>query len=321
MNRTTHNLPTLLRLLATYRSRPLSTATTIPSLLTKLSTTKPLKDAVKFIRPLPEKPSIWTNRELLTHVSALTAGLHELNYTPSDQILTLLSPGSQEFSVLLLAAANLNLSVVALSPPPDPNQVSVDDISAALQKYRPRALFLGKEFAPVAAEHGDEDAIVATVNPLVNALLPGVALEDARGLNGLVPLTGRPFASSKYPFLQHVVQTSDTNVRGTITFKSLLVYSGETPPVQKSDAPLLVLAEDGVAVSAEKVLKAAKSLGKRIGLNADHTAKSGKLVVTPAVSEKSIVAVVSALMHEALWVCPGEADSNTVSQSENALVV
>lgn len=279
-----------------------------------------MKDAVKFTGPSLENSCVWTYHELSTHVSALSAGLSELSFTPTDVLLTLLQPHTQEYAVTLLAAAQIGLKVVALHPPADPGATSVQTLDDALSKYKPAMLILGKEFRP-AGVHAEDDGIVAAVNSLVNALAPGVALDDARGLAGFVPLTGRGFASKEHPYLKHVVHTGHTNVRGTITFKSLLVYSGAVPKVPSSELPLLVDAATGAESSASKILKDAERMGKEMRLSKDHTAKEGKIVVTPKVSERNAAAIVAAVMHETLWVSPGTGDVKAVSEAENALIV
>lgn len=301
-------------------SRSLATASSIAALLSSASASKPLKDAVKFTGPSVENPAVWTYHELSRHVSALSAGLSELALAPRHVLLTLLHPHTQEYAVTLLAAAQLGLKVVAIPPPADPAVTSVQSVNDALRKYQPAMLILGKDFSP-AGTHPEHDGIVAAVNPLVNALAPGVALDDARGLDGFVPLTGRAFSSKEHPYLRHVVHTGDTNVRGTITFKSLLVYNGMAPPVPSGELPLLVDAATDAESSTAKILKDAEAIGKEMRLSKDHTTKEGKIVVTPKVSERSAAAIVAAVMHETLWVSPGTGDVKAVSEAENALVI
>jgi len=154
----------------------------------------------------------------------------------------------------------------------------------------------------------------------VNAFAPEVALAESKGIAGFSPLSGKSFDSAEHPYLEHVVQTSDTNMRGTITFKSLLVYSGHSPELGSGKEPLLVNAKTGAGASASEILTAAGSLGSKLGLSADHGAKSGKVVITPSVSATSAAAMVSAVMHESLWVSPGLEAASEVSSSENALV-
>lgn len=292
---------------------------TIGQVLASASAAKPLKDAVKFARAPADKSTIWTYSDLNRHVNALATGLEEMQYAPSDKILVLLPVESPEYAVTLLAASKLGVSVIVCDPPADPMNVSIDTIADSLRKHQPRALFIGKEYSfspPVQ----DDDGAVASVNPIANVLAPGAAIADSRGTAAFVPLTGKAFQSAEHPYLEHVVQTSDANLRGTITFKSLLVYSGKSPALGSGNDPLFVSAATGETVSEAQILTEAEALGSKLGLSANHEEKSGKVVIKPAVSTSSAVAIVSAVMHESLWLSPTEDNVGLVSSEENALV-
>lgn len=316
MNRSTRSLLPHLRPLFSHAR----TKTTIPTLLSALSSTKPLKDALKYPQPPPKEPTIFTYRDLHSHTLALASGLSELSYSPSDRILSLINPTTPEYAILLLAAAHLNLTLISLPLPADPANTSVQTIADTLDKHRPRALFIGKEFLPDSPHH-DHDGIIASVHPLINALTPRVALDDTRGLLGFVPLTGRPFQSAQYPFLQHVIHTGEDNFRGTIAFKSLLVYSGNLAQTdQAPKTPLWVSAESGDRMSEEEILQKALDIANKMQFSSDHTAKNGKVVVKPRVSADAVSAVLAAVMKETLYVSPAEAEPSDVADFENALV-
>lgn len=297
--------------------RPVATAphhsTTIHGLLAAATAANPLKDAVKFIAPA--KSTIWTYRELESHVSALATGLNHLGYS-NQTILALLPPSSPEYPILLLAAARVAANLIPIPPPADPASLDVHIIRDALGKHRPYALFVANEYYPTCDL--DDDGIVASVNPILHALDPEVALDDAAGRDGFVPLTGRPFRSRNFPFLKHVVHTGDTNMRASITFKSLLVYSGE--PIDSSAAEGPILTSDGAQLTEKRLIQQAHKLGEQLGLSSDHTTKEGKLVIKPGLGQSTATALVAALMHESLWVSPGTQDSTDVSSTENALV-
>lgn len=319
MNRSLRSLVPRLRPLVT--SPQIRHHTTIPTLLSSLSATKPAKDAFKFSQPAPEKPSIFTYQELHKHTAALASGLEELSYSPSDRLLCLLNPSTPEYTILLLAASHLNLSVITLPLPTDPSKTSVKQLSEALHKYKPRALFVGKEFAPDTSQH-EHDGILSAVHPLINAIAPHVVLSDAKGYTGFAPLTGRSFHSPHHPYLQHVVHTADDNFRACITFKSLLVYSGNVPNISASpDTPLWISVETGDQVSETALLQRAADLADEMHLSGDHSLKNGKLVVTPNVSRDAVAAVLAAVMKEALYVSPGEAEPANVALNENAVIM
>lgn len=289
---------------------------TIPSLLSAASSAKPMKDAVKFASPPPSNPVVWTYSELDSHVAALSAGLSELSVSPKSVLLAVLHPHTPEYAVLLLACARLGATLVALPPPPGP--LPLPALHAALRNHRPELLFVGKEIP--APGPPAEPGILSAVHPFAHAVAPRVALRDAGGLRGFSPLSGRAFDSPDHPYLRHIVTTSDENMRASVTFRSLLVYSGEAPLPPDHDLPLLTNAASGTTWSAAEIVEGAKRVGKDLGLGKDHREKNGRLVVTPGVTDTCASGVVAALMHESLWVSPGGEDVKVVSQAEGALV-
>lgn len=297
-------------------SYPVHRHATIGAVLSSASAANPLKDAVKFLGSNQQKPTIWTYRELATHVDALAAGLHEMSYSQGDAILALLSPDDPEYAVLVLAASKLGLSIVACPTPTDSSAVDITVVRDMLRKHRPRAFIIGKNYMP-SHQASDDDGIIASVSPLLSAIAPSVARDDAKGIDGFVPLTGRPFVSQEYPYLKHVIHTGETNMRGTISFKSLLVYSGFSPASDARDATLLT-APDGSSATHAAILKQAEDIGSRLSLGPDHSVEAGKLVVGPSLSHESVAAMVSAVMHEALLVSSGAKDPALVSKAEHA---
>ncbi|CAN8069671.1 unnamed protein product [Agarophyton chilense] len=300
-------------------ARALSTSSTpasIGELLRAASTANPLKDAVKFMGFGDAKATVWTYSQLLSHVNALSTGLANLNFSPNDAIMTLLPPHSPEYAVLLLAASQIGASVVPLPIPPDPQNVDIAALKAALNEHRPAALFLHASCS--VAENVDATRIFASSNPIVNALDPSISHNDAAGLLGFVPLTGRPFHSSEFPFLRHIVSTDDVNARGITTFRSLLVYSGESPAVA-TDGPLLVTSAGNASQS--QLIGNAQKLCSTLNISSDHTTKQGKIVTKPELGVKSATSLVATIMKHALWVASADHDVKEVAETENALVV
>ncbi|PXF47516.1 hypothetical protein BWQ96_02660 [Gracilariopsis chorda] len=299
--------------------RSIATAAAAPSirdLLHSATADSPLKDAVKFMGYANENATVWTYSQLASHVSALSTGLSHLNYSQNDAILTLLPADSPEYTVLLLAASQLGISIIPLPTPADPQTVDVDALKAALNEHRPAALVIHSSCS--VPEHADSSRILAASNSVVNALDPSIALNDAAGLLGFVPLTGRPFYSAQFPFLRHIVSTDDVNARGTITLRSLLVYSGESP-YTASEAPLLITSAG--QASQSQLIADAEKLCTKMSISSDPLAKEGKLVTKPALSTTSATSLVASIMKHALWVTSADRDKTEVAASENALVV
>lgn len=311
-----------LRAMATKSAVPKHTS--IASVLESAQSAVPLKDAVKFVRP-DAKSTVWTFRELATHVNALASGLHSLRYGHANRIVTVLPPHSPEYAVLLLAAAQLRITLIAF-PFPEANQnFRVDDLKTAIHKHEPAALVLSHELSvDVGEDAAHDDRIVIAVNPVLNALDPGLALRETAGLAGCVPITGRSFSSAMFPSLRHVVHTGDQNVRSAITFRSLLLYDGARISHKASAAPPapLILRDDasGSAFLEADVLKQAVELGARLNLSSNHQDRNGKLVVKSDLSKDSASAAVAALIHHSLWLSSHPQTVDQVSAEENAIV-
>lgn len=291
-----------------------SNSTTIRDLLLAAYQANPLKDAVKFTGYFDKRATIWTYSQLSSHVNALSTGMSHLNLAPNDSVLTLLPPDSPEYAVLLLACSQIGVSLVPLPPPKDPLQVDIQALKTALNHHRPVALFLHSSYT--VSEHADSAQILATSNPIINALDPTISLNDAAGLLGFVPLTGRPFNSSEFPFLRHLVSTDDTNFRGAISFRSLLVYSGDSPS-RSSNAPLLVTSDSNV--SQAQLINDAKQICSRLKLSSEQTEKQGRLVTRPNTTPQSAATLVAAIMKQALWVTSADRDVHQVAETEKAL--
>lgn len=299
------------RLRTLLTSRSLSTPS-VSSLLSKACQTNPLKYAAKFIST--PNSTLWTNHELNSHVNALSSGLSETGVT-SSTIVSLLHPASAEYSILLFAASNINATVIPF-PVSDSPAVDVTELAAFIEKHQPDALFLGKEYVPSDCE--GEDGIFRGLQTLLNSLDAHASSSDAAGSDGFSPLTGRPFASDKYPSVKLVVHTSDCNLRSCVTFKSLLVYNGQAVKTDGS-APVLVT-EEGQLTEGQ-VLKRASQLGDSLKLSGQHDQRQGKLVVSPGVQNDSFVATVAAVMKGSLWINPGDRSAKEVGETEEALVV
>lgn len=311
-----------------------SAASTVPALLAAAVKANPLKDAAKFygsdlraedLAALPEDSGLplkgvklWTYRDLQSHVGALSAGLHEAGFAAGDKVVACLPPGSPEYVVLLLAAAESGITVVAVDPPNNIAAVDVEPIQAALTKYKPRAIFVWHGYHTASAVSQGEGS-------LVSALFPTAAEEDSRGMAGFVPASGVPASSPDHPALEFIVHTGSAHVRGAIAFKSLLVYNEDAPKsIGSASSTVFVEANTGREVTQKSLVNDAKSVGARLGLVSDPYEKNGKLIVRPESSSQAAAATLSALMHGTLLISPGmfaDNDSLTsVIEGENALL-
>jgi AMP-binding enzyme len=320
------------------KSAPFTSAPSVPAILAAARAANPVKDAIKFygvsttaaaiaaesdpLAPPGDGVALWSYRDVDSHVNALVAGMTEAGFRSGDKILVFVPAGTPEYVSLVLAAADLGITVVALGAPANPKAVDVASVRAALERYEPSALFLWHGYKTVDAE----DSIFSDGrNSIVSALEPAASANDARGLAGFFRVTGRPFESSKFPSVKYIVHTGDTHIRGAIAFKSLLLYT-DAPRKSRggSDHVLLVEAGSGSEITQSDLLRGAKEVGARLELSSDPYSKNGKLVVrsdpTPAVA----TAVVSALMHETLVISPGMFNeperSASTAETENALL-
>lgn len=292
-------------------------------ILSSASKAKPLKDAVKFYGESPENTLIWTYHELQTHVNALSSGLRALGYAPGDKIVLWIPPGSPEYATTVLAVANIGVTVVACEAPADPTSVSVSAVVDTLKEQKPKMIIFSHRYQ--VPGDGPEAGIVASTHSVLNAIAPGVSINDAKGLSGFSPLTGKPFCSAEFPSLRHVVHTGDTHVRGAITFRSLLAYNGDTGKAPPRRTDVLMSAESGQSMSVTSAIDEAVAVGDRLRLTNDHASKNGRLIIPPSASPTSATGMIAALMYEALWISPSP-DANTqklanVSSSENALIM
>lgn len=284
--------------------------THVGDLLAAAAAANPLKDAVRFA----DTGATWTYHDLSTHVDALAAGLDELGYVANDKIVVAVPPGCPEYAVTMLAAAKLGVTVVACDAPVD----SVEGVASALRAHRPKMLIVSHESQLEGAV--DSAAGVVSKNAVIDAIAPGVAAADARGLQGFSSLTGRPFQSADHPYLQHVTHTGDMHVRGASTFKSLLVYRGAFPGKKATaDAPFLILSEKGEGLSQKELIANAEALGAKLQLSGNHGSKNGALVIPPSTSAKSAAAITSTVMFETMWLSPGSDAS--AAFTENALML
>lgn len=297
----------------------------------------PLKDAVKFVSP-DAKSTVWTFRELTTHVNALASGLRHLQYPTGSRIVTVLPAHSPEYAVLLMAAARARLTLIAYPYSNDSAPVNTSDLAAVISEHEPVCLVLADGLSVHAAPPTDasalDDRVIAAVNPVLKALDPSLALRDAAGLAGCVPLTGRSLHSDVFPSLRHVVHTGVDNVRSAITFRSLLVYddvgASKSPSVRGGEGsgivpPLLVgggcgAAGDRTAITEEDVLSQAVDIGDRLKLSANHGTRNGKIVVKGEASKQAASTAVAALLHHSLWLSSHPDSVDQVSADENAIV-
>lgn len=294
-------------------------AKSVAEILSSAHRAQPLKDAVKFYVDGAD-PTIWSYRDLDSNVSALSSGMQALGYGPGDKVVAWLPTGSPEYAVLILAAANVGATVVSVAPPEDPNNASVVAVSDAVRAHAPRMLLFAYEFG--VAEAVADDGIVAATHPVLNAIAPGVSVADARGTSGFSPLSGKPFECESFPSLHHVVHTGDKNVRGSITFKSILAYNGAYAPVAASTKAVVLSADDGKGISGVEAISEAAALGAKLELNNDHTSQKGKLIIAPSTAPSAATGMIAAVMHEALWISPGSSDKlDSVAENENAVVL
>lgn len=296
-----------------FTSSPISAAaaSSITSILSAGRSEWPLKDAVKFARPVAstDKSVVWTYQELTSHVSALSSGLNSMGYGSGDRVVSTLAAHTPESAVLLLACARLGVTIISIpissvadsSSAASPLSESVaESVAQAVREHNAKALF-------VSGDRADDESssIVASVNATLHALDPSAALRDSAGIAGTVAVTGRAFHSTKFPSLKHVVHTGPDNVRAAISFRSLLVYNdgGDMPASSASKAPLIVT-DNNTAMTEADILKEAAEAGKRLGLSADHGAKSGTVVVRMDGTSKAVAHAVAALQNQSLWVSP-----------------
>jgi acyl-CoA synthetase (AMP-forming)/AMP-acid ligase II len=318
---------------------PFTSATSVPGLLAAARAASPMKDAIKFygvstsaaavlaasdpLAPASDSIALWSYRDVDTHVRALATGMSEAGFHSGDKIVSLMPCGTPEYVSLVLAAADLGMTVVALELPVNPKAVDVASIRAAVDAHKAKALFIWHGFKT----EGAEDGLFGTgENSIVSALAPSAAADDARGRSGFLRVTGRPLAIPDMPSLGYIVHTGDAHIRGAIAFKSLLCYS-DAPRKSSgsSDNVVLVEAPSGKQVTHSELLHGAKEIGARLQLSSDPYAKNGKLVVRSDPTSAVATALVSALMHETLMISPGlfnEADKTaTAAAAEEALLL
>jgi AMP-binding enzyme len=297
------------------------------SVLAAAAAANPLKDAAKFYRSavsaedeaaapadagLPTKGvDLWTYRDLAAHARALAVGLCEAGLVAGDRLVVALPPESQEYLTLLLAAADCGVTVVAVGPPAKGAAVDVGVVRAALEKYQPRALIVWHAY--YAADGGG--------GSVLDALFPGAVATDAAGVEGMVPITGRPAASEEHPYLQYVVHTSDAHVRGAMSFKSLLVYSDAQPASRGlPSSVVLVEAATGRELTQSALLAEAKTTGAKLKLVSDVYSKNGKLLLRPEASVEAAATAVSALMHGTLLITSDAGQQANAAEIEQSLV-
>ncbi len=330
------------RALATPRSFAAAaphSAPTVAGILSSASKAQPLKDAVKFYDSDGGDPTIWSYQELTSNVSALSSGLQALGYGPGSTIVVWLSPSSAEYTTLVLASANVGASLVAVPPPADPQKADVSVAAAALRDGARMFVFdasyraVEKKADPSADSsasfhahpYSTEEAkgVVAKRHSVLDALAPGVAENDAAGIRGFVETSGLPFQSSDMPNLEHVVHNGATNVRGALSFRSILAYNGKYKPTAPANAPLVSSAVDGESLPGASAIQMAAQMGAELGLGSDHAEKSGKIVVKPDNPAAVAKAMIAAVMHESLYISPNVASDQIaqIAEREGALVM
>lgn len=315
-----HSRCVLRRCLRSFASAPTAS---IASVISTASQESPLKDAVKFVRP-DTKSIVWTYRELHRHVNALANGLSNLHYRIGDKIVTAIPPYAPEYAVLLLASARLGLTLVPIPTSTDNQIVDVASVEEAITQHKPKAVVVSHELSVSSSDDSAaDDQIISATNPILSALDSSLALRDAAGLAGFVPLTGKSFRCSRFPSVRHFVHTGDQNVRAAILFRSLFVYD-EAPAVSEDlgSVPLFVRdgASNGVLTQAD-IMKSAQQTVDKLGLSGDHSDKKGKVVIRPETTKEATSAVIAALMRQSLWLSPHPQSIDNVSLEEQALVV
>eukprot|EP00188_Purpureofilum_apyrenoidigerum_P000494 Plantae.Rhodophyta-Purpureofilum_apyrenoidigerum.ctg12142.p1 GENE.Plantae.Rhodophyta-Purpureofilum_apyrenoidigerum.ctg12142~~Plantae.Rhodophyta-Purpureofilum_apyrenoidigerum.ctg12142.p1 ORF type:complete len:340 (+),score=60.79 Plantae.Rhodophyta-Purpureofilum_apyrenoidigerum.ctg12142:830-1849(+) len=284
----------------------------------------PLKDAIKYLETSDEKLLLWSNSAMKRHVDALSSGLQETGISTGDRIAVWMPLGSVEYAVTNLAAAKVGATIVAIDPPKHPENVDLATVEGALQKYKPKALFVWEDYSTGSG-------IQKGAASVIQALFPEAA-EDSSLNATFTKLTGRKKrASQSAPFLEYVVHSGHNNIRGALTFKNLLVYDSMTysPTVDKVEgkSEVFIRASSGKSLTQADILKEAESIAKKLGLSGDHTSKSGRLVLhtDPEADGKVLGALLAAMMKETLFISPfldpDDQRIESAAEKENAQLV
>lgn len=312
-------------------------ASAVSEILSSAAATNPLKDAVKFYSAdgtftgattpgASEDPDIWTYFQLNANVDALTAGLQTLGYGKGDTILVWLPYTSPEYLTLVLAVANTGSTLMTIAPPADPNNVDMETVKAALEKAAPKMFIFDQSYqttSDVSDVSDISDKKISKVSSVLEKLVPEISTADSAGYSGFSPLSGRSFVSTKYPSISHVVHTDSAHIRGAITFKSILSYSGaQKPAVKSSKSSYIVASDTGNSSSTKEAISSAAAMGAAHNLSADQASKTGKIVVTPSHTPESATAIIAAIMHETLWIMPADANqASEIAETENATLL
>lgn len=182
----------------------------------------------------------------------------------------------------------------------------------SIQKHDPSMLVLSTDYSPSTdASRG----IVAGAHPLIDAVAPGEGGEDSRGLLGMVKETGR--SGQRW-----IVQTGANSIRGTIVFKSLLVYSGQQVEASTGSGVVWTNAHSGDGMTEKDLMEYADNVASKFGMTSDRSAKNGKVVVESRVAKDAAAAVVAAISNQTFCVMAAEGVSGKeLAEEEQALLV
>ncbi|KAJ8905417.1 hypothetical protein NDN08_001924 [Rhodosorus marinus] len=283
--------------------------------------TKPLKDAIKYLQTTNDQLLIWTNSDVKKHTDAFANGLLASGFSAGDKIAVWMPTGSIEYTVSILGAAKAGITLVTIDPPEDPTSADLGKVRGALETYKPKGLILWSEYG---ANDPEQDGITG----ILSSLFPDKPTE--RSLRSMfTKSTGIKLSvGSKYPSLEYVFHTGQQNIRGTLNFKNLLLYSSETPrSTANGEEDVLICASSGEKLSADALIASAKTLSRDLKLSSNQDEKEGKAVLrTTDVADGTVAkGLVAAMMSESLFISPsykpvGDISSETAAR-EDAVVL
>eukprot|EP00741_Cyanophora_paradoxa_P004573 tig00000101_g4441.t1 len=185
----------------------------------------------------------WTYEELQRHSNAFAVGLLHAGFKPGDRLVALVRP-SGELITTQIGCAKIGVTMIV--------PASVEELSAVLKLYKPRAVLTDPEYNGV-----DVVAHIAKLIP---------ELENYTFTDGL------PLATKSFPTLRHLWHTGyDPHLGGWQRFRDMLLYNEQAHPLSKvaplvsENAPLLVelsSASTGTVLTERAVVAAGSSIAK-----------------------------------------------------------
>lgn len=230
--------------------------------------------------------------------------------------------GSIEYTVSILGAAKAGITIVTIDPPEDPASADLGKVRDALKTYKPKGLILWSDY-------GTNDPEQDGITGILSGLFPDKPTE--RSLRSMfTKSTGINLSvgGDKYPSLEYVFHTGQKNIRGTLNFKNLLLYSSETPrATANGKEDVLICASSGEKLSADALIASAKTISRDRKLSSNQDEKQGKAVLrTSNVADGTVAkGIVAAMMSESLFISPafkpeGEISAETAAR-EDAVVL